>query len=101
SEASQDHPVFRARCDSARLFVLLQARRFDALEAACMAMREGIAKGRHPRLAPWIQDALALREYLAFGHAGVALDSLRAIARQTPVCEAHARASLEAAWIHL
>ncbi len=73
--------------------------RLDDLLRTCAALRDSAPRDR--RLLPWIEHAAAFAAYLSDGDADSALKRMHDVIRSTPVCEAHARISLDLAWLHL
>ncbi|HKX42503.1 MAG TPA: winged helix-turn-helix domain-containing protein [Burkholderiaceae bacterium] len=101
SEVASHHPRLMSRCEALRLRVLLHAKRFDELEAACAAIRESPTIRQDVRLEPLIAHALAFRDHFERGETAAAITRLSGVGRAQAASEVHAVISLDTAWLHL
>ena len=99
--ATDDHPRLSARCRTQLLRALLLAGRFEELEAACYAMRNTADSSVDYRLSPQIERMLAFVDHLQRHDTESALRRLHAVVDSLAASEAHARISLDCAWLHL
>lgn len=95
------HPRLSARCRAQLLRTLLLAGRFDELEAACHSMRSAVSSNPDYRLGPQIERTLAFVDHLQRHDTDSALQRLHATVDSLAASEAHARISLDCAWLHL
>src|SRR5262249_26251663 len=73
----------------------------DELVAVCGSIRASRQGNDDQRINATIEQALAFRSHLAFGKTQSALEQLHGVIRALDASDAHARISLDAAWIHL
>jgi tetratricopeptide (TPR) repeat protein len=99
--ATDDHPRLSARCRAYLLRALLLAGRLDELEAACHSMRDLANSNPDFRLGPQIERMLAFVDHLRRSDTESALQRLHATVDSLAASEAHARISLDCAWLHL
>jgi hypothetical protein len=99
--ATDDHPRLSARCRAYLLRALLLAGRLDELEAACHSMRDLANSNPDFRLGPQIERMLAFVDHLRRRDTDGALQRLHATVDTLAASEAHARISLDCAWLHL
>jgi len=99
--AADAHPRLSARCKAQLLRALLLAGRLDELEAACHAMRGSATSNPDYRLGPQIERMLAFVDHLGRHDTESALQRLHATVDSLAASEAHARISMDCAWLHL
>lgn len=99
--AARKNPVLAAACVQERLLVLLAARRHDELQALCEPLLATPPACLDRRLHAWLELALAWREHALNAGSGTALRRLDYLLHRCLPSQAHAQASLGAAWIHL
>lgn len=99
--ATDAHPRLSARCRAHRLRALLHAGRLEDLETACHAMRGTVNSSADYRLAPEIERMLAFLDHFGRHDTDSALQRLHALVDSLAASEAHARISLDCAWLHL
>jgi DNA-binding winged helix-turn-helix (wHTH) protein/tetratricopeptide (TPR) repeat protein len=99
--ATDDHPRLSARCRAHLLRALLLAGRLDELEAACHSMRDIANSNPDYRLGPQVERMQAFVDHLQRRDTESALRRLHAVVDSLAASEAHARISLDCAWLHL
>jgi tetratricopeptide (TPR) repeat protein len=98
-EASGGLPIGRGWCDVIRARVLLQARRFGELRSLASNLLRKSSARDDPRYRLWIEFLAAFADWCTLDE-DRALDRLHGLVRMLPMCELHAFASFDAAWIH-
>jgi len=101
TQAASHHPRLMSRCEALRLRLLLHAKRFEELEAACAAIRESPYVRQDVRLGPLVEWALAFRAHCERGETAAAIERLSRVGRAQAASEVHAVISLDTAWLHL
>jgi len=99
--ATDSHPRLDARSGTYLLRALLLAGRFEELEAACQSMRDTVYSSPDYRLGPQIERVLAFVDHFQRRDTESALRRLHTTIDSLAASEAHARISLDCAWLHL
>jgi hypothetical protein len=101
SEIVREDPRLLARCQAHHVRVLLHARRFDELVSVCGSIRAARQGYEDQRIRATIEQALAFRSHFALRKTHAALEQLHEVVASLEASDAHARISLDAAWLHL